>query len=398
MSVKRPALATLLLALVGLAIAVMIARTHAQIDAGLATGCSVNEAVDCVPVLSSAYAYLFGLPVAWWAIAAYAAMAGAALLAMTTAGATRRRHLANLLLVAAVGALLFSAYLAFIAFVVLGHVCPQCFGLYVVNLLLLASTTWLASATQGSARDQQTWRSRLRLIGGGVGAVLVVLVAGVLWKGLTSVEELTPTEVCQRDPEFCARYEKLPVVPLDLPGGHVKGRADAPVTIVEFSDFECGHCKIAYEGLKQTLPMYGKDVQVRFHHYPLDAACNSTISPGGGHRFACLAAMAAECAAEQGKFWEYHDTLFDNQPSFSRDDLLGYADDLGLDRARFTACLDSDAPRAAIRQDVASGGKLGIESTPTLYFNGRTVRGALRGDTLGYAIVIERAATPHKKS
>jgi protein-disulfide isomerase len=396
MPAKRPALATLALALVGLVISLLIARTHAQINAGLATGCSVNEAVDCVPVLSSSYAYLFGLPVAWWAIAAYLAMAAGALIVLTTGSATRRRQVANLLLIAASGAILFSAYLAFIAFVVLGHVCPQCAGLYVVNLLLLAATAWLASATQSSARDQQAWRARLPLIGGGVAAMLVVVVASVFWKGLTSAEALTATEVCQRDPDFCARYKNLPVVPLDLPGGHLKGSADAPVTIVEFSDFECGHCKLAYEGLKQTLPMYGKDVQVRFHHYPLDAACNTSIPAGGGHKFACLAAMAAECAAAQGKFWEYHDTLFDNQPSFSRDELLGYADDLGLDRTRFTACLDSDAPRAAIRQDVASGTKLGVESTPTLYLNGRTVRGALRGDTLGYAIVIERAATQKK--
>ena len=396
MPAKRPALVTLLLSLIGLAIAAMIAHTHRQIESGLATGCTINREVDCIPVLSSSYAYLFGTPVAWWAIAAYLAMAAGALIVLTTGSATRRRQIANLLLIAASGAILFSAYLAFIAFVVLGHVCPQCAGLYVVNLLLLASTAWLASATQGSARDQQVWRARLPLIGGGVAAMLVVVVASVFWKGLTSAEALTAAEVCQRDPDFCARYKNLPVVPLELSGGHLKGSADAPVTIVEFSDFECGHCKLAYEGLKQTLPMYGKDVQVRFHHYPLDAACNAGIPAGGGHKFACLAAMAAECAAEQGKFWEYHDTLFDNQPSFSRDELLGYADDLGLDRARFTACLDSDAPRAAIRQDVASGTKLGVESTPTLFLNGRTVRGALRGDTLGYAIVIERAATQKK--
>jgi protein-disulfide isomerase len=181
-----------------------------------------------------------------------------------------------------------------------------------------------------------------------------------------------------------------------LAGGHSKGRTDAPVTIVEFSDFECGHCKEAYRGLKAALPTYGDDVQVRFHHYPLDGACNPAIPAGGGHRYACLAAMAAECAGAQGKFWQYHDTLFENQPQFTRDDLLRYADDVGLDRAQFLACLDSDAPRAAIARDVAAGDRLGIESTPTLYLNGRTVRGALRGDVLGYAIVLERAERPPK--
>lgn len=398
MSVKRPALVTFAIALVGLAVAVMIARTHAQLNTGLDGGCKVSAIIDCAPVLTSSFAYLFGIPVAYFALVAYGVMAGLAIAAASVASAPRRRQLANLLLLGAVGSVVVSAYLAYIAFAVLGHVCPQCTTLYVVNLLLLASTAWLISDAQGSSRDQRTWRGRLRLIGGAVAATLVILVAGVLWKGLRAPANLTADEVCQRDPEFCAQYKGLPVVSLDVPGGHVKGPADAPVTIVEFSDFECGHCKLAWEGLKQALPTYGDQVQVRFHHFPLDGTCNPAMPAGGGHKYACLAAMAAECAGAQGRFWQYQDILFEHQPMFAREDLLRYAVDLGLDRDAFVACLDSDAPRAAIRQDVASGTRLGIDSTPTLYLNGRTVRGALRGDTFGYAIVLERAAAPKRES
>ena len=397
MPVKRPALATLALALIGLAVSVMIARTHAEISSGLPTGCTINEQINCVPVLSSDYAYLFGLPVAWFALGAYVVMAALAGAVATSASAARRRQFASLLLVGAVGSVLVSAYLAYVAFVVIGHVCPQCTSLYVVNLLLLASTTWLTGATQGATRDREAWQGRGRLIGAGVLGTLVVLIAGVLWKGLSSPTVLSPDEVCARDPQFCSQYKGLPVVAVEARGGHVKGRPDAPVTIVEFSDFECGHCKLAYEGLKQALPVYGDQVQVRYHHFPLDGACNPSIPPGGGHKYACLAAMAAECAGAQDKFWQYHDTLFEHQPQFTREDLLRYADDVGLDRAAFLACLDSDAPRAAIRRDVASATALGIDSTPTMYINGRTVRGALRGDTFGYAIVLERAAAPKQE-
>ncbi len=394
MSVKRPALVTLGLALAGLIVAGMIARTHAELSSGITPGCTVNQTIDCAPVLSSEYAYLFGVPVAYFALAAYAAMAALALGVLRIVSVARRRQLASLLLLGAVGSVIFSAYLGYIAFEVIGHICPLCTTLYAINLLLLAATAWLTSAAQGSTRDQQTWQGRVRLIAGGVVGTLGLLIAGVLWKGLSTPTVLSPDEVCQRDPQFCAQYKSLPVVPLDVPGGHIKGRPDAPVTIVEFSDFECSHCKLAYEGLKEALPVYGDQVQVRFHHYPLDGTCNPSMPPGGGHKYACLAAMAAECADAQGKFWQYHDTLFDHQPAFTREDLLRYANDLGLDRERFIACLDSDAPREAIRQDVASGTKLGIDSTPTLYINGRTVRGALRGDTFGYAIVLERAARP----
>jgi protein-disulfide isomerase/uncharacterized membrane protein len=394
MSVKRPALITLALALGGVVVSILIARTHAELSAGLAAGCKINETINCAPVLGSEYAYLFGIPVAYFALAAYAGMVALALGAYLTASVARRRQAANLLLLGAVVSVIVSAYLAYVAFAIIGHVCPQCTTLYIINLLLLAATAWLTSAVQGSTREQQTWQGRLRLIGGGVVGTLVLLVAAVAWKGLNSPTAMSADEVCQRDPQFCSQYKNLPVVPLDVPGGHAKGRPDAPVTIVEFSDFECGHCKLAYEGLKQALPIYGDQVQVRFHHYPLDGSCNPAMPPGGGHKYACLAAMAAECAGAQGQFWQYHDTLFEHQPAFTREDLLRYAADLGLDRDTFVACLDSDAPRAAIRQDVASGTKLGIDSTPTLYINGRTVRGALRGDTFGYAIVLERAAGP----
>jgi protein-disulfide isomerase/uncharacterized membrane protein len=398
MSAKRPALVTLAITLVGLAVALMIVHTHAQLTAGLTTSCAVNEVIDCAPVLTSPFAYLFGIPVAYFAAAAYGGMALLALATAYTASAARRRQLANLLLLGAVGAVVFSAYLGYIAFSVIGHVCPQCTTLYIVNLALLAAAAWLTSTVQGSTRDQQTWRGRVRLIGGGVAAAAVVLIAGVLWKGLSAPSRLTADEVCQRDPQFCSQYRGLPVVALDVPGGHVKGPDGAPVTIVEFSDFECGHCKLAWQGLKQALPVYGDQVQVRFHHFPLDGACNPAMPAGGGHRYACLAAMAAECAGAQGRFWQYQDVLFEHQPNFTREDLVRYATDLGLDRDKFVACLDSDAPREAIRQDVASGNKLGIDSTPTLYLNGRTVRGALRGDTFGYAIVLERAAASKRES
>ena len=90
--------------------------------------------------------------------------------------------------------------------------------------------------------------------------------------------------------------------------------------------------------------------------------------------------MAAECAGAQGSFWEYHDLLFENQSTLDRDSLLAYAQRVGLDRAAFLACLDSDAPREAIARDVAEGMRLGIESTPTLFLNGRTITGAPRAE------------------
>jgi protein-disulfide isomerase len=183
----------------------------------------------------------------------------------------------------------------------------------------------------------------------------------------------------------------LPTVTAPLEGGHSKGQAGAVVTVIEFSDFECGHCANAYRSLKQVLPRFQKDVQLRFHHFPLDSACNPAVKHSL-HQYACLAAQAAECAGAQGKFWEYHDLLFDNQSRLDRDSLIAYAQRVGIARDTFLACLDSEAPRQAIARDVAEGMRIGIESTPTFFLNGRTITGAPRAHALGYAIQLERAA------
>lgn len=396
MSVKRSAIATLLLAVAGLVVSVTLSHTHAQLAQNIGSWCDVGATVSCSTVLSSEQAYLFGVPVAWFALATYVAMAAATAFVLVSPSAARRRQVATLLFVAVIGACVYSLYLAWVAIAVLGAVCLQCSMLYLVNAGLLVSTVLLYSATQSATRDQQAWRARARLVGVGALGAVVVLGASILWKTVASGTPMTAETLCAKEPAFCESYRALPVVEVAETGGHLKGGDGAPVLIVEFSDFECGHCAKAYRNLKAVLPRFRDDVQVRFHHFPLDGACNPAIPAGGGHRFACLAAMAAECAAAQGKFWEYHDTLFDHQPQFDRDSLLRYAADLGLDREQFRACLDSDAPRAAIARDVALATQLGIASTPTLFLNGRTLRGAPNADQLGYAIVLERSARQRK--
>ena len=105
--------------------------------------------------------------------------------------------------------------------------------------------------------------------------------------------------------------------------------------------------------------------------------------------------MASECAAAQGRFWEYHDLLFENQSALDRDSLINYAQRLGLDHTQFIACLESDEPRRAVARDVKEGDRLGVTSTPTLFFNGRTVAGALESDKVEHAIRLELATRPN---
>jgi protein-disulfide isomerase len=145
-----------------------------------------------------------------------------------------------------------------------------------------------------------------------------------------------------------------------------QGKADAPVTLVEFSDFQCPFCLRVMPTLKDLRTKYGDRVRLVWKDFPLTQI----------HPQAFVAAQAGNCAREQGKFWEYHDKLFANQSSLQPESLKKYAADTGLDAAKFNQCLDSSKYEARVQDALASGGRLGIGSTPTVYVNGRMINGA----------------------
>jgi protein-disulfide isomerase len=144
------------------------------------------------------------------------------------------------------------------------------------------------------------------------------------------------------------------------------GPANAPVTIVEFSDFQCPFCQRVVPTIKQIKAKYGDRVRIVWKDFPLTQI----------HPQAFDAAQAGNCAREQGKFWEYHDQLFANQAALQPEFLKKYATDAGMNGATFAACLDSGKFQPKVQAALEAGGKLGIGSTPTSYINGRAVTGA----------------------
>ncbi len=143
------------------------------------------------------------------------------------------------------------------------------------------------------------------------------------------------------------------------------GGAKAPITMIEFSDYQCPFCKRAEDAVTKVMQVYGDKVRLVFRDYPLPM-----------HPFARPAAEAASCANAQGKFWEYHAKLFENQGSLADDKLKQYAKDLGLDSAKFDECLTKKPFKDAIDKDIADGGKVGVNGTPAFFVNGRMLSGA----------------------
>jgi len=151
--------------------------------------------------------------------------------------------------------------------------------------------------------------------------------------------------------------------------GSVEGSEDAPVTIVEFSDFQCPFCSRFYT---QTLLQLRTDyidtgkVKLIYRDFPLSSL----------HPEAQPAAEASECAADQGKFWEFHDLLFENQAALSTVSYKKWAADLGLNTEDFNSCFDTGKHRADVQADFAAGSAAGVSGTPTFFINGQKVVGA----------------------
>ena len=147
---------------------------------------------------------------------------------------------------------------------------------------------------------------------------------------------------------------------------HVAGPENAPVTLVEYGDYECPYCGMAHAIVKRAQKTLGDQLRYVFRNFPLAEA----------HPHARLAAQAAEAAGAQGKFWEMHDMLYEHQDALDPDDILGYARELGIDVARMTSELESGIYAKKVRDDFRGGVRSGVNGTPTFFVNGERYEGS----------------------
>ena len=196
---------------------------------------------------------------------------------------------------------------------------------------------------------------------------------------------LLPPEVMTR--QFARTAESIVdlAAPVDPERDHIRGDADAPVTLVEYGDFECPFCGRAEPVVRELLNEFGNDLRYVFRHLPLSDV----------HPRAQLAAEAAEAADDQGAFWEMHDLLFDRQDALEPKNLVEYARELGLDVDRFTEQLRRHEHAGRIASDVDDADLSGVSGTPTFFVNGIRHQGAYDIDTLTAAV---RAAPPRARA
>ncbi|MCA9525932.1 MAG: thioredoxin domain-containing protein [Myxococcales bacterium] len=360
----------------GVYVSELLVTTHVQavFANGGDTGICAALGGGCSDAARSGLSNLFGLPIAVLGEAFY-------LVLILIAGLRRFapdkvKGLADVVFFSTLLGVLYSVFLGIASKVTLGKLCSQCMLLYAVNTALFATAWW---SHPDSVKT--VLRRTFGVFGtGGFWVTAVMMAVATL---------ATQAAYASRAREAHARYQAIqeqlggPAKHMDVDVGDAPGRgpADAPVVVVEFSDFECPFCSRLAANLKEAAAAQPGLFRYHFKHYPMDDACNPNIGRKF-HEDACRAAIASVCAEQQGKFWEMHDHLFENRTKLGADDLFGYAEGLGLDMERFRACVDDPATVARIRKDIDQGRALGVGGTPTFFVNGWQMMGARKAEEL----------------
>jgi len=335
----------LVLALVGLALSVVLARLHQQAHAGIASFCAVNETFNCDRVATSRYSVVLGLPVAVWGALGYGLAAVLAAWAIGRRG--RSSWPRGLLFLVTVAAAAASAALAGVSEFLIGAFCIVCAASWATSLGLFAAA-WRACRPEGPGRAVRQDLGAVRANPVRAAAVVSAALVGLVLASATY-------------PRYWSRAAAAPVSgpARTLPPG-------TPLVIYEYSDYECPFCARAH--LETKAQLAGRpDVKVVRRHFPLDPACNPAVRRAI-HPRACELARAGVCAEAQGSFPEMDDLLFANQEA--KRPLEDLARQAGLDLKRFRECMVSATAARRVAEDAAAGGRDKIPATPAFVVDG----------------------------
>jgi protein-disulfide isomerase len=215
---------------------------------------------------------------------------------------------------------------------------------------------------------------------------LIIAAVALLTVGIAAVMYRVKTQPTPVPPAASAAGRPTPAEAPEDPSLHVRGPRNAPVTLEIYGDFQCPSCALVSQAIDELQKQYEGKMRVIFHEFPLEM-----------HKHALDAALAAEAAAVQGKFWEMHDMLYQYQPVWSTVSAANhffesYAESLGLDVARFRADRQSGDLRARVIEDGKGGEARGVKNTPTIFINGNELRSGFTKEKLQEAIVTALAA------
>lgn len=380
--------AVMLLCLVGLAVSWELTRVWllSRTDPDYHSFCAVTEGMNCETVALSRWSVVLGAPNSTWAMAAYLYILGLAIIAW-------RRPGRGLLWGMGVLVSLASIWLLGVMHFAIGSLCILCLALDVVNWAVLAFA-WVALRGSGTSiaialRDDCAWIWRHRLAGVAMAVAGLGLLGGA-WAfghGLVHEVQAGSGQVSGPVPKgACGEVEEREqaVSSGTTPEGAFWIGSTSPVlTIEEFTDYQCPHCRRAHFRVRQLLAGAGSRIRVIHRHLPLDNHCNPAIERSF-HDRACEFSRAAICAGRQGRFWEMNDLLFQQADEIRQQNLpvRVLAERLVLSLEEFDCCMEDPATAERLARDIAEGNRLGIRGTPAFRIDGQIYYGKIPEERL----------------
>jgi protein-disulfide isomerase len=317
---------------------------------GRAAALFCHAHLGCEKVLSSGFSAFLGIPLPWVGGAFYAGILALLFLALGTSVKARQLRALSAALWFSVAAASFSAALMWVQFGVLRAFCPLCTA-SAVTIFALAFVLWRLLPL---AEESDVAASRA---------------SAITLAGFTALTSAAFALMIAANPAGAMPGPKR--LDIDLSTAKISGPRDAPVQLVVFSDFQCQFCAQLAPVLGRVREEFPNDVLVAYRYFPLET-----------HSRAIPAAIAAECAAEQGAFWDYHDRLFAEGGDLSDARLLSLATSLQLDEGKFRECLNSERAKRAVDASYQDAVKSGLAGAPSLFLNGDQIGGVVTYDAL----------------
>jgi protein-disulfide isomerase/uncharacterized membrane protein len=341
--------------------------------------CSAVFGKGCDNALDSSTAYQLGIPLAGWGIIYYAVLLMLLLLPFILKDQVYKR----VALVASVLSLLGSiGSVILLVFFALNPslFCPFCAIIHTINIILVFCMLPVARNSLISLREERlssTATANSTAIKTKLAAfAAVVVVAVLMYTGLWAFAGEATLKNRPFDVQFfLSGYNKLPKTAVSIDADDpVFGPVDSPLEIIVFSDFQCSSCRYFSLVLAELNKKYYNKFHVAFKNFPLGKSCNPVVGDEEVHAHACEAALAAEAAKKQGRFWEFHDALFATNLNGLDSNVCTIADKTGLDHTLFEQHRVSKTARMKIEKSIQQGIALGISGTPAVYLNKREVK------------------------
>ena len=404
---KSVVLLLLFASIVGAVAATLSWYEHTMLEAGLASGesmCNISASFNCDAVNKSQYSKVFGLPLAAFGLAFYLSMLFGSLYAVSQ---KTGRVFWGSVTVIGFGAVALSAYLFYISKTVIGAFCLFCMVMYAVNIIIfivgvLGSRCFHFAGCIWSSLDAPWQFLRSLLLGQPTGsrvfAIAVLISIASILGGSRSIEELllktvhpesepaNPSKDVNNAALQMWKSEPVTSIPVTPPGtgalttDYSLGSPDAPIHLIEFSDFECSACRMKFGSVEALLEKYAGKIFFVHKNFPLDQACNRGVDHPM-HHHSCFASRFTRCVGEQGKFWDGYKYVF-SEPIFDEEDVtrprltaafFTWAKSQGLDIDALSSCMNDERSLTKIKEDIDLSLIIPIEQTPTFFLNGKKI-------------------------